>query len=286
MKTKNNVKIIKKAFEDEGYILKSDYINCHTPLVFICPNGHTHKINWNNWLTGHRCGICYGNNKKTIDFIQKEIEKEGYILKTNSYINSRKYIDLICPKGHSIFIKWNNWQQGQRCSFCYGNSSKINDIVNESFKSEGFILKSNYINSRIPLIFICPNGHIHKITWNKWKSGQRCAKCAYEMEYSKAEKEILKYVQKIYSGIIIENDRTKILNPITGKYLELDIWMPELNKAIEYNGNYWHNNKYQKIKDKIKFDYCKNNNIELLVIDEIKWENKTALPIVKNFIGL
>jgi len=31
---------------------------------------------------------------------------------------------------------------------------------------------------------------------------------------------------------------------------------------------------------------CKNNNIELLVIDEIKWENKTALPIVKNFIGL
>lgn len=50
---------------------------------------------------------------------------------------------------------------------------------------------------------------------------------------------------------------------------------PELNKAIEYNGEYWHNFKYIKIKDKIKFEQCKEKDIDLLIIREQDWlENK------------
>ena len=40
------------------------------------------------------------------------------------------------------------------------------------------------------------------------------------------------------------------MNPNTDKHLELDIWIPTLNKAIEFNGEYWHNNNYSKYKDK------------------------------------
>ena len=65
----------------------------------------------------------------------------------------------------------------------------------------------------------------------------RCPKC-YPFDSSVGtsveEKEVKDYVESIYSGRIIEND-SKIINPY-----ELDIYMPERNIAIEFDGLYWH----------------------------------------------
>jgi len=52
------------------------------------------------------------------------------------------------------------------------------------------------------------------------------------------EQEIQEYAKSIYNDNIINNDRTIIINPITGHNLELDIYFPKLNKAIEFNGKY------------------------------------------------
>lgn len=52
------------------------------------------------------------------------------------------------------------------------------NYIKESFNNEGYILMSNnYINSRTKLKFICPNGHAHEISWNKWRIGRRCKFC-------------------------------------------------------------------------------------------------------------
>ncbi|KFZ26327.1 MAG: hypothetical protein KQ78_01500 [Candidatus Izimaplasma bacterium HR2] len=79
------------------------------------------------------------------------------------------------------------------------------------------------------------------------------------------------YVRIIYQQNIIENDRTTIINPDTGYYLELDIFIPELRKAIEFNGTYWHSLSNTKERDIIKRNQCKNENIRLLVVDESDW---------------
>jgi len=48
-----------------------------------------------------------------------------------------------------------------------------------------------------------------------------------------------------------------------------------LKKGIEYNGEYWHNSKYSKFKDKIKIEQCKAKDIDLLVVKENDWlDNK------------
>lgn len=54
---------------------------------------------------------------------------------------------------------------------------------------------------------------------------------------SKAELEIQEFVKSLTSDVLT-NDRTQILNSETDNYLELDIYLPTLNKAIEYNGMY------------------------------------------------
>ena len=79
---------------------------------------------------------------------------------------------------------------------------------------------------------------------------------------SVAETEIIKAVSPNYTSDIIHHDRLALGN---GK--ELDIYMPEDRFAIEYNGVYWHSDKW------LDNDYHKNkyivagvNNINLLMV--------------------
>ena len=124
------------------------------------------------------------------------------------------------------------------------------------------------------------------MTWANYQQGQRCPVCAYNSTSSKAEQEIQKFISKIYTGIIINNDRNTIINENTGYYLELDVYLPEINKAIEYNGIYWHSKTKALKYDKIKQQQCKEKNIDLLVIDEENYINnkESFLKKIENFI--
>lgn len=82
------------------------------------------------------------------------------------------------------------------------------------------------------------------------------------------EKEVVEYIRSIYSGTIIENDRT-ILKP-----KELDIYLPELNLAIECNGIYWHS---MESGTNILYHYdktsqCSEQGIDLLNIWDYEWD--------------
>lgn len=84
------------------------------------------------------------------------------------------------------------------------------------------------------------------------------------------EQEIVYYLQSLGITNIITNKRTMI-----GK--ELDIFLPDFNLAIEYNGIYWHHDKIQHITKSYhrdKFKLCESNGIELFTIFSDSWENK------------
>lgn len=82
---------------------------------------------------------------------------------------------------------------------------------------------------------------------------------------SKKEKELVNYVKSIYKGKIIENDR-KVIYP-----LELDIYIPDKQIAIEFNGIYWHSDKVIHKKYHLeKSKLCEKKGIRLIHIYE--WE--------------
>lgn len=106
-----------------------------------------------------------------------------------------------------------------------------------------------------------------------------CTNCnPIQKSYSIAEKELLDYVSSIYCGTIVENDRT-VIAPY-----ELDIYLPDLRLAIEYNGLYWHSNE-QKPNNyhRMKSDMCKERGIHLIHVFEDDWTNKQ--PIIKSIIS-
>jgi G:T-mismatch repair DNA endonuclease (very short patch repair protein) len=97
---------------------------------------------------------------------------------------------------------------------------------------------------------------------------------------SDSERLLYEFVKENYKGIIIKNDRS-VLN---GK--ELDIYLPDINLAIEFNGIYWHSEIYKE-KDYHfnKSKLCKESDIKLIHIWEDDWVNKEYL-VKSNILNL
>jgi hypothetical protein len=107
-------------------------------------------------------------------------------------------------------------------------------------------------------------------------SGGGCPKCSFA-RISSQEKELGLFLKSIYSGPVIFNDRVVL----AGK--ELDIFLPEINVAIEFNGLYWHSfSKVGKNHHLEKTLKCIEQGVRLLHIWSDDWENRQ--DIVKNHI--
>lgn len=96
---------------------------------------------------------------------------------------------------------------------------------------------------------------------------------------SEIEKSLINYIKSIYNGKIDIHNRT-VLN---GK--ELDIYFPDINIAIEFNGTYWHSSEYKEITyHQNKTLECMKKHIRLIHIFEYEWANKEKREILKQFL--
>jgi hypothetical protein len=95
---------------------------------------------------------------------------------------------------------------------------------------------------------------------------------------SKAESEILEFIKNNYKDEIISNSR-KLL-----KGLEIDIYLPNLKLAIEFNGLRWHSESMGKFRNYhlYKTQKCEEIGIQLIHIFEDEWVYKK--DIVKSRI--
>ena len=98
-----------------------------------------------------------------------------------------------------------------------------------------------------------------------------CPHC-FKARYSKGEKEVVSFVKSIYGGEILENH--KGLFP-SHKQMELDIFLPALNLGIEFDGTYWHSDKFLRNieNDKMKNQLCEEKGIRLIRVKEEDWAN-------------
>jgi len=280
-----------------GYkLLSLEYKNCYNQKLEIrCPNGHIFKMVFNNFKKGFRCNhpSCMNkrnseSNKLSINNVRKDIEIDGYKLLSDEYIGSTNgKLSIMCNKNHVFEMRHSAFKQGERCPICSLELKKNKyDDVKFLIESNGYkLLSEKYTRALDNIIIECNKGHVFKMRYNSFQQGQRCPECAKDMCRSKYEDYIVEYIGSIYNGKIIKNDRTLIKNPKTGKYLEIDIWIPDLRKAIEFNGDYWHNNQYVKYKDGIKYEWCKNNNVDLLVVMYSKWLKNNDFNLIRRFIN-
>jgi len=89
---------------------------------------------------------------------------------------------------------------------------------------------------------------------------------------SQMENDIAEYILSLNKQIHIETNKRNIISPI-----ELDIFIPEKQLAIEFCGLYWHSEKSGS-KDPTyhlnKLKICNDKNIRLITIFSDEWETK------------
>jgi hypothetical protein len=117
--------------------------------------------------------------------------------------------------------------------------------------------------------YYCNKGHIFEISSSNYHHRTKynislCTVC-YPIGDQKSikEKELLEFIKSIYSAKIISSYRDG---------LEIDVYLPELKIGFEFNGLYWHSDKF---KDKnyhlYKTNYFKDKGIKIIHIWEDDW---------------
>lgn len=98
-----------------------------------------------------------------------------------------------------------------------------------------------------------------------------CPKCVRQV--SKPEERIKELLTRL--GLVVEGSNWTMLRP---KRSQLDLWIPEKNVAIEFNGNYWHKEKYRgETHHHAKWLACKDKGIQLIQIWEDDWNLRSEI---------
>jgi DNA-directed RNA polymerase subunit RPC12/RpoP len=285
---RNNIVGIREEFKKEGCILLTKvYHNQNQKLEYICSNGHNSKTSLKNWTKGIRCHQCFIDKQRlSIKQIRVSFEEEGYTLLTKEYKNNKQKLDYICPEGHRHSITWSDWKNGIRCPYCSRKIKHTIEFVRNEVEKEGYsLLTPTYKNAYQTLRLKCPYNHEFNTRWGYWQQGYRCPKCSNNGV--SIWEGVVKTFVSTTNKKFLENDRTQIFNPTTNRYLELDLWFPDLNKAIECNGAYWHSKKDRKDLDNFKQEWCKDHAISLLVVTDIEWNEdiKKCQKKIKRFLN-
>jgi len=223
----------------------------------------------------------------TSEFIERANKRHNeYYLYTNvNYINSKTKINIICPDHGEFEQTPNNHLNGKGCRICGENSRVKNKTLNtiiflervkrvhgETYdysltKYRGIKYKVNIICSEHGEFEQTPDNHLN---------GHGCPQCNLSIGELK-----IKELLEIKGVTFIQQKRFK---DCRDKYpLSFDFYLPECNTCIEFQGEqhfksveFWGGDeglKNRQTKDKIKEEYCKGNDINLILInfnDEIE----------------
>ena len=102
-------------------------------------------------------------------------------------------------------------------------------------------------------------GNVWQATVDSRNRGTGCKKCFYSQQVSFQEKSVLYFVKQLFPNAI-ESYRPPWLDP-----KELDIFIPEFNIGIEYDGAEWHK---EPTKDEEKDKLCLSKGVDVIHIRE------------------
>jgi hypothetical protein len=277
---------------------KIRYVKATKPVIIICPIHGEFLQKPSVHLSGHKCSKCSNqekSNNKTYPFswfLQKSnhIHNGKYTYDTTGYKNTYSRVKVIC-KEHGPFIQIaKEHLQGKGCRKCSVeliSKQKIKPFniftKNALQLHNGFYgyTESSYISSKRKVDIICPKHGVFRQTPNNHISQrQGCPTCNNQI--SKDEKDISALINEL--GFSVSKTRD-IISP-----LEIDIYIPEKNLAIEYCGIYWHGERKGKTREYHlkKFIECQKLGIPLLTVYDLEYNRKpdVLFSIIKHRLGI
>ena len=301
-------------FEKNTEFLPSEVAPQSDKFVWwICDKGHSWKTQIKHRTkreTG--CPVCankvvlagYNDLATTHPSLIEEwdYEKNVDISPTQVTFGSDKIVWWKCEKGHSWQVRIGEKVKGNQCPYCskkkYIKETLVggvliperevsgrkvieghNDLVTlyPSLMKEWDFEKNSDISpnkigrgSELKVWWKCSRGHSWQAIVSNRVKGINCPICSKNLQISIGEKTILYYMKQLFSDVR-ENYHIEWL----GKS-ELDIYVPSLKLAVEYDGARWHKNISADIK---KDDLCQTHGITLIRVREAECSDYLSTSI-------
>lgn len=299
-----NCKLINKK---EDIINTKGYVNLKNKLDIKCSCGENFKNTFDSFRNRkhkmcNKCATKIGASKQSLkeeEIIQKikNALSDNYLfvgfkneeeIKTTASIVYIKHLE--CGEVFERAVRKIIYNENQfDCGFCgYGIKELTKEIAEYKFykyvnkKNFTFIdlLEDNKIKFKCNE---CENILTRNLGHIKESKGANCIKC----KSSKGVRAISNYLEDNNIEFIREY---RFEDCKFNRTLPFDFYLPKYNICIEFDGfqhdksvSYWGGEeKFEltKIRDEIKNNYCKDNNIILIRINQTQYDNKSYLRIL------
>jgi len=224
----------KLAEQKNGECLSIEYINAK--YLWKCDKGHIWEAAYSSIKKGTWCLLC--NNLNKLKYSLNDCHKLAYI-NNGKFLNTEytgahsKYL-WECKEKHQWYATYNNVNQGTWCPYCAKCVKLTIDNCHKLAKlRDGKCLSTEYINVNTKYLWECGNFHKWWAAYYSVKLGHWCPKCK-----NKSQNRIFEICMKLFPDYKIEYNFRDLywLKTKKGSKLELDIYIPELKLAIEYDG--------------------------------------------------
>ena len=243
-----------------------------------CGKGHEWQAMIRSRNDGRGCPYCSGrhavNGKNDLQTVNPVLatewnyERNCGLMPMDVLPNSNKKVWWKCRKGHEWQSTVANRNNGNGCPYCLGRYAVKgeNDLqtVNPALAKEWNYEKNDDLkpeeftaNSNKDVWWKCSKGHVWHASIANRSKGNGCPVCNSERKTSFPEYALAYYLKR--SGL-------DVVHSYRAKGYELDIYIPSLKIAIEYDGYYWHKNRIRK--DIEKNYKCKKDGIKLYRLRE------------------
>jgi predicted Zn-ribbon and HTH transcriptional regulator len=278
------------------HLISQTYTNCKDKLEFVCDihkeKGVQYKSVDKLIHRGSGCRYCGIEKQRSSLRIDDNSIMQRCIELNLEYVdrfikNKETWVNFLCPNHITKGIQSIAWYHLKECAigcaYCTGRYKTTDDFIKElKLINNDIEIVGGYEGSEIPIQCKCKKcGHIWSPIARSLKNNQGCPNCAS----SKGENKIYDYLK--LNNIKFETQRT-FKNCVHKGKLKFDFYLFEFNICIEYDGiqhyqpvdfankgEKWASNQFKSnlIKDKIKTDYCINNNIKLIRIPYWEFNN-------------
>jgi hypothetical protein len=223
--------------------------------------------------------IKYGvdNYSKTDEYVKKS--KDTYVQKygIDNYTKTKEYLEKtintnILRYGKTSHTKTEKYKKERKGKSIF----KIEKYRIENFEIAKDKYYIKYLDNKESL-FKCDLGKDHTFIINTdnyygriYSNNPLCTICyPIELNNSIKEIELQDFIEKNYDNEIIFNYKDK---------LEIDIYLPNLKIGFEFNGIWWHSDRYKTNDYHLnKTNYFKEKEIRIIHIWEDDWVNKKEI---------
>lgn len=274
--------------------------NSSKKVWWLCPSGHSYSASIaNRNILGRGCNICSGHViDDTNSFLSKypDIASELHKFKNGNLDPSKvgcSYKETVWWRCTVCKHEWkasiHNRAKEKKGTGCPACASKVvtktnnlavmyPDLANQWHpEKNGDLTPKNILpGSNFKVWWICTNGHSWKVApGNRIKKDSitNCPKCS---------KQTSTMDLRIYTEFIGMYPKTKLRYKLNN--IEVDVFIPELKVAIEFDGAYWHKDKREK--DRVKTKKIKTLGYKLIRLRQLPLDkiNKEDIVVAGNEI--